>query len=64
MCREVCCVDPGIPLTRQHEEYENGELVEIMRAAQGKIHNKEPLTTEDYAVIDQDAPIHEELDSE
>ena len=35
-----------------------------MRAAQGKIHNKEPLTTEDYAVIDQDAPIHEELESE
>ena len=64
LCREVCFVDAGIPLTRQHEEYENGELVEIMGAAQGKIHNKEPLTTEDYAVIDQDAPIHEELDSE
>ena len=64
MFREVCFVDAGIPLTRQHEEYENDdvplvELVEIIRAAQGKIHTKEPMTVEEYAVIDQDAPIPE-----
>ena len=38
-----------IPLTGQHEEYEKddvplAELVEIMRAAQGMIHTKEPMT--------------------
>ena len=42
-------VDAGIPLTRQHKEYEKDdvplvELVEIMRAAQGMIHTKEPMT--------------------
>jgi len=66
---EKCFVKAGIPLTGQHEEYENddvplAELVEIMRAAQGMIHTEEPLTAEYYDVIDQDAPIHEELDSE
>jgi len=60
----VCFVDAGIPLTSQHEEYENGELVEIIHAAQGKIHTKEPMMVDDYAVIDKDAPIHEEPDSD
>ena len=48
---EKCFVKAGIPLTGQHEEYENddvplAELVEIMREAQGMIHTEEPLTAE------------------
>jgi len=52
-CLEKCFVDAGIPLTSQHEEYENDdvplvELVEIICAAQRKIHTKEPMMVEDY----------------
>lgn len=68
---EKCFRKAGVLFTHDtaEETYEDddvplAELVEIMRAAQGKIQTKEAMTAQDFAAIDTNAPVHEELDSD